>query len=406
LRGACEAAWRDAVNVLHTLVVVSHVVHYRSGGALHAYGPYAREIDIWADLFPEVVIAAPCRTTAPTGDCTPFTRPNITMAPLMEAGGDTRAAKMRLALALPAIALGLARTMRRADAIHVRCPGSFGLLGVVLAPLFSRRRVAKYAGQWDGFPGEAWPGRLERFLLRSRWWGSPVVIYGARPGEPDHIVPFFTSMMTTRQVRHAASVACGKHLETPLRVLFSGVLEPRKRVDALLEGARIAADRGLSFELAIVGDGAERDALVRRAEELDVSSRVRFVGAVSFERALEWHEWAHCLVLPSRHSEGWPKVVAEAMTYGVCCIAVAHGHVPAMLHDRGVLLASGSALEIADALCAVAADTSRYEAMARRGSDWACGYSLEGMRGAIADLLTARWGVPVTVHPDRVEVSA
>jgi hypothetical protein len=47
--------------------------------------------------------------------------------------------------------------MRSADAIHVRCPGN---LGVLLAPLFTRRLVAKYAGQWNGHHGERFALRL------------------------------------------------------------------------------------------------------------------------------------------------------------------------------------------------------------------------------------------------------
>ena len=56
------------------LLIVSHVRHYRHDGQLGAYGPYAREIDIWADLFESVVIAAPLRRVPFPGDCLPFTR--------------------------------------------------------------------------------------------------------------------------------------------------------------------------------------------------------------------------------------------------------------------------------------------------------------------------------------------
>jgi glycosyltransferase involved in cell wall biosynthesis len=389
---------------IRTIVVVSHVVHYRHAGRLYAYGPYAREIDIWADLFPQLIIAAPCRADIPPGDCVPFTRSNVTIDPQTEAGGDTWAAKIRLAVAVPSMVAGLVRTLSRADAIHVRCPGSFGLLGVALAPLFSRRIVAKYAGQWNGFAGEAWPARLERYLLRSRWWCGPVAVYGAWPNEPAHVVPFFTSMMTSQQVDGAAAVAARKHLDTPLHVLFSGVLEPRKRVDALLEGVRAAVDRGVTLEVAIVGDGAERLALSERAAALQIDHLVRFVGALPFEQALEWYDWAHCLVLPSRHSEGWPKVIAEAMTYGVFCVAVAHGQVAAMLADRGTLLTTGSATEIADALESIARDPQRFRVVTRQASTWARQYSLEGLRDAIAGLLTQQWRVPVTVRPERREV--
>src|SRR5665213_3988922 len=49
------------------LLVVSHVPHYAQAGRLHAYGPYAREIDLWAQIFDHVQIAAVRdRKSAPT----------------------------------------------------------------------------------------------------------------------------------------------------------------------------------------------------------------------------------------------------------------------------------------------------------------------------------------------------
>jgi len=62
------------------LLITSHVIHYRHQGRLYAYGPYAREIDQWADLFAEVEIASPCRQQEPPGDCLPFERANISIA--------------------------------------------------------------------------------------------------------------------------------------------------------------------------------------------------------------------------------------------------------------------------------------------------------------------------------------
>jgi glycosyltransferase involved in cell wall biosynthesis len=292
--------------------------------------------------------------------------------------------------------MGLSRTFARADAIHVRCPGNLGLLGVLLAPLFSRRLVAKYAGQWDGYAGEPWVSRLERYLLRSWWWRGPVTVYGVWPDQPEHVVPFFTSMMTSRQVDHAAVVAAGKRIGSPLRVLYSGMLERRKRVHALVAAVKMARDAGLPLEVAIVGDGPEREALHRQAAQAGVDDVVRFAGALPFERAIEWYEWADCLVLPSRHSEGWPKVIAEAMTYGVVCMAVAHGQVPAMLEHGGIVLRHGTAAEIAGTLKTIALDPEQARVYGDRASRWARQHSLEGLRAALGALLTTWWQLPVS----------
>lgn len=388
------------------LLVVSHVTHYAHEGGWWAYGPYAREIEVWADLFSTLTIAAPVRYEPPPRDCLRLARTNIALAPIRETGGLTAKAKLTQLAAVPRMVLDLSRAMLQADAIHVRCPGNLGLLGVVLAPMFSRYLIAKYAGQWNGYAGEPATVRLQRFLLRSRWWRGPVTVYGSWPNQPPHIVPFFTSMMTAAQVTHANRVARGRRIELPLRVLYSGMLQRRKRVNVLIEAIKIVTERGLPIELTIVGDGPERAALVAKVAALGLSNAVRFTGALPFDKALAWCEWASCLVLPSKHSEGWPKVVAEGMCHGMLCIAVRHGQVPAMLESRGILLDSGSANEIADALAGVIENPAACVETMHAANSWAREYSLEGLRDALERLCRERWQTPAVPPPLRVRPSA
>ncbi|MFK8111693.1 MAG: hypothetical protein AB8B91_05810, partial [Rubripirellula sp.] len=189
------------------LLVITHVPHYRSDGELHAYGPYVREINVWCDLFPQVTIAAPCYDQPPQGDGLAFSRDNLSVFPIAESGGETIWAKLYQLCVLPWIVARLCFAMWRADAIHVRCPGNLGLLGVALGPIFCNKLVAKYAGQWNGFPGESRTVTLQRWLLGSRWWRGTVTVYGDWPGQRDHVVSFFTSVMTTEQIQRAKEIA-------------------------------------------------------------------------------------------------------------------------------------------------------------------------------------------------------
>lgn len=383
------------------LLVVTHVVHFRHGQQIYAYGPYAREIEIWADLFEHVTIASPVRRGLPPGAATALTRSNISVAPQLETSGRGGRAKLRQLALLPLVVWGLTRAMKKADAIHVRCPGSLGLLGVLLGPLYSDHLIAKYAGQWNGYEGERTLLKLQRWLLRSSWWRGPVTVYGQWPDQPAHVIPFFTSMMTSHQVAAAARSAAQPRVGAPLRILFSGMLEPRKRVDALVEAVAMVKARGVELELAIVGDGEERGRLEQQVARLDLRDDVRFVGSLSFDQAMTWHAWAQCLVLPSKGAEGWPKVVAEGMCHGLVCIAVKHGHVPRMLEGRGILLETGSAGEIADALERVATTPEAFTTLRREASGWARQFSLEGLCDALGDLLERQWDarVPQSVSP-------
>jgi glycosyltransferase involved in cell wall biosynthesis len=385
---------------VQNLLIVSSALHYRHGGRLFAYGAYAREIDIWADLFPRVSIAAPCREEEPPGDCLPFTRANIEVVPQWETGGDRLRAKAAQVLMLPLLVFGLSRAMRRADAIHVRCPGNLGLLAVLLAPLFSRRLVAKYAGQWSGYAGEPWATRLQRRLLRSAWWRAPVTVYGRWANQPPHVVPFFTSIMTDEQVARARDAAARKRFDrAPLRVLYVGRLQEGKNVDVLLTALGELKAQGVELSCDIVGEGHLRASLEAQAASLGLTDRVRFAGGVGFERVLASYERADVLVLASE-CEGWPKAVAEGMAFGLVCVGSDGGFVPEMLGEgRGVVVPPGDAAALARALRRVVESPEWCAQVSARASAWSQAYSLEGLREALRELLASRWEVTLGAPP-------
>jgi glycosyltransferase involved in cell wall biosynthesis len=376
---------------VRTLVVVSATYHHRHDGRLWAYAPYARELAVWADLVPDLLVVAPEVATPPPADTAPIDRDNVRLHSLPATGGETVAAKVRQVLALPRLALLVARSLRQADAVHVRAPGNIALIGSVLAPLFSTRLVAKYAGQWVGYPEEPSTVRLQRALLRSPWWRGPVTVYGEWPDQPDKVVPFFTSVLDRDQVQHAAASAARRTPGPGLHVLFVGRLTAPKNADALVHAVAATRAHGHDVRASVIGDGPERQALEDLAGRLGIAEHVRFEGALPFEQVLARYEQADALALVSE-SEGWPKAIAEAMAYGVVCVGSDRGLVPWMLeHGRGLVVPPGDAEALADALTSLVEDPTRRAAMAQRASAWGARYSLDGLGTAVQDLLEARW---------------
>lgn len=375
------------------LLVVSHVPHFKRGDSIYAYTPYACEIDIWADLFPRVIIAAPCREERPPDDTTAFTRSNISILPQKETGGTTIFAKMVQLMNLPALVWNLGRAMRRVDAIHVRCPGNLGLLGAVLAPLFSPYLVAKYAGQWNRYPGEPWTVRLQKMILRSSWWRGPVTVYGEWPDQPSNVVPFFTTAMTANQLLRAQATARKKEFGSLLRVLYVGRLSASKNVDVLLSAIAALSSQQVRIEATIVGDGPERLALEAQATRLGLQDKTKFTGAVELEKVLDCYQMADVLVLISE-TEGWPKTIAEAMAFGLVCIGSDRGLVPRMLAEgRGIVVPPRDVGALIKVLQGITVSPQRYQAMSAEAAVWAQGYSLESLREALRNLLSSRWGV-------------
>lgn len=378
------------------LLVITSVPHVRHEGRLHAYGPYVRELEVWAELFPTLTVAAPVREGRPDGDALPLPRA-VAIVAQREVGGTTLGAKLAALLALPRLALDLARAARGHDAVQVRCPGNLGLVGALVAPLLGRPRIAKYAGQWGAFPGEAASVRFQRWVLASRWWDAPVLAYAdAEPASP-RVVPFFSTALDEAQLPRAAAAArrrADDGAAAPPRALYVGRLTAEKNVHVLLDALAELARAGLRVPCRIVGDGPARGALEARAASHGLADVVTFVGGVPFERVLAEYEAADVLVLPSQ-TEGWPKTLAEGMAFGLACVGPARGVVPGMLADgRGLTVPPRDVPALAAALRAVLAGpdgASRRRDLAARASAWASRFTRARFRDDLRQVLAAHW---------------
>lgn len=377
------------------LLVITHVVHYRHRGALYAYSPYVIELNLWSRMFTGITIAAPCRDAAPPPDCIRFERASMAIHPLVEAGGRSLWAKLKQAALLPWQIARLIRALRGCDAVHVRCPGNIGLLGVALAPVFSRRMIAKYAGQWNGYPGEPWSCRLQRWLLSSRWWRGPVTVYGEWPDQPAHVIPFFNSALTRDHMDRAQRAAGRAPAPAAAwRMLFVGRLSAAKGADIAIGACARLAGEGFNVELDLAGEGPERERLERMIESGGLAGRVRLRGGCPFEQVLGLYESADVLVLPSE-TEGWPKVLAEAMAFGVPCVATGRGLNAWMLGEgRGLTVPNRDAGAFAAAVRELIEESDVSRQRRRQAcAAWGQRHSLEEVEQGLRRIMESAWGV-------------
>ncbi len=94
-------------------------------------------------------------------------------------------------------------------------------------------------------------------------------------------------------------------------LLAVGNLVPLKRHSLMVEALTLLPDA----ELAIVGEGPERNAIAALARARGVSDRVRFFGRLPQQQLPEIYSAADLLLLVSTH-EGWPNVLLESMACG------------------------------------------------------------------------------------------
>lgn len=105
-------------------------------------------------------------------------------------------------------------------------------------------------------------------------------------------------------------------LQRDVQIMYVGSLIKLKGIELLLNALASAVARVPEWQLHLIGDGQEREALRRLAELRGIKPRVQFHGILPMPGVLQLVAQADLLVLPSR-SDGWGAVVNEALMCGI-----------------------------------------------------------------------------------------
>jgi glycosyltransferase involved in cell wall biosynthesis len=202
----------------------------------------------------------------------------------------------------------------------------------------ARRAGLPVVSTVHGFTGGDWKNRLyERLDIRALKRFDAVVAVSEpirarllRSGVPRDRVHLVANAWTG--VAPLSRAEARRRLGLPTESLvvgWVGRLSEEKGPDLAVRAMESAPpDVSLSF----IGDGPERERLQSLAENLKLSGRIRFHGAIGGAGALVG---AFDVLMLSSRTEGTPMVVFEAMAAGVPIVAAAVGGVPAALGDGG-----------------------------------------------------------------------
>lgn len=146
-------------------------------------------------------------------------------------------------------------------------------------------------------------------------------------------------------------------------IVFLGRLVTDKGVDLLLHS--FAALRRPDWQLTIIGDGPERQALELLASRLRIASVVHFRGAISGESLAQELNRHELMVIPSRWREPFGVVALEAMACGCVVLASNDGGLPDAVGAAGILFRRGDQHDLTRQLERLLADPDLRERLRR-----------------------------------------
>jgi glycosyltransferase involved in cell wall biosynthesis len=296
----------------------------------------------------------------------------------------------------PAVA-ALLRERRGFDVLVVRGTRVLGLPGLLAARALGKRVVfqAEVNGELSG-EVYSWGTRLAASPMLRRGIGGLVAVRNPLmrdadafvamsrrireealvAGVPEGRVELIPHGVDTRRFRLALPeerLAARRRLGLPQEgelVLYSGRLLRGKGLETLLEAFARVAGSHPDARLVLVGSGegqalSVEAALRARAEQPPLAGRVVFTGKV--EAVEEYLRACDVFAFPSLF-EALGIALIEAAASGLPCVGSRTGGIPDVIEDgeSGLLVAPGSAEELAGALDALLANPSRRSALGRR----------------------------------------
>ena len=324
------------------LLVISSAPVVELDGKLHLYAPYEKEMQLWAKHADTIQFCCPIWKQDRKLLIAPISFEVNSIVELQEFDITSLSNKLK-AIPFAFVALiKIFKAMRQADHIHLRCPGNIALLACLVQILFpNKQKTAKYAGNWDPKSKQPWSYRLQKWILSNTFLtrNMQVLVYGEWPNQTKNIKPFFTATYSEEEIGRLGDEEMGRRGDEVIRFLFVGTLSKGKQPLYVIQLVEELYKRGEKVILELYGEGVLRKDLEHYIAQNNLETIVTLKGNQNKETVLKGYQNSHFLILPSK-SEGWPKVVAEAMFWGCVPIASPVSCVPFMMGNgsRGIVL--------------------------------------------------------------------
>ena len=369
-------------------LIITHVEHQVSKEDVSAYAPYVREMNLWLKHVDEVMVVAPKTNKKKSTIDLDYNHDNLRFKVIPSIQFTNLKTVFSSLFKIPIILYSIFKACRKADHIHLRCPGNIGMFGCFVQILFPNKvKTAKYAGNWDPEAIQPFSYKLQKRLLSSTFLtkNMTALVYGDWKQQTKNIKSFFTATFNSieRQIPEK------RDYSNKLSFVFVGSLVTGKRPLFAIQIVEQLLKLNYDVTLKLYGDGILKTELSSYITNNKLTSRVKLLGNQEKNVIKDTLKNAHFLILPSK-SEGWPKAVAEAMFFGTIPISTAVSCVSSMLNfgERGILIEPDLDNAI-QTITKTINNQDRLKTMAHEAAQWSQKYTLETFESEIIKLLKA-----------------
>jgi glycosyltransferase involved in cell wall biosynthesis len=346
-------------------------------------------------IFDETRLVVPCSAAANPSARGGLVGHRLSVAPLTQLEGSDFNRKLRFPFWAARNAPRLIREAWRADAIHAPIPGDVGTLGLLIAFLLRKRLLVRHCGNW--FVQTTTAERLWKWFMERFAGGRNVMLAtggaAAPPSDKNpHVRWIFSTTLTQGEIEDCSTPRAAPPAGRA-RMIIVCRQERLKGTGTVLKSIPLLREVFPQVTLDVVGYGSALQEFKDLAAAEGIGDRVRFHGNVDHETVLRLLQGADIFCYPTAASEGFPKVVLEALACGLPIITTRVSVLPQLVESGcGLLLDEAGPEALARAVAETLSDAEGYERMSAQAAATARRYSLEEWTRFIQHCVESSWG--------------
>lgn len=333
------------------LVIISHTEHYKlADGTIVGWGPTINELNHLLEVFDIIYHVAMFYDDPPPPSSLSYLSERIVFVPIPAVGGRSFKDKLRVIFKSLAVVRIVRSSLKKADYFQLRTPTGIGVFLIPYLTFFSRKKGwYKYAGNWNQeHPPMGYA--LQRAMLKKQ--RRKVTINGQWALQPNHCITFENPCLTVFDLEEGEVLSKHKTIEGKLQLCYVGRLEKQKGVEHIIRaiGMLPNTEKERIEVVHLVGNGSEIDYFKAISTQLGV--HFKFHGFLGRNEVFDIYKKSQVFLMPTTASEGFPKVIAEAMNFGclpVVSIVSAIGQYVKHL-ETGVCISNVNAKAVSEAL--------------------------------------------------------
>ena len=304
------------LSTYNKLLVISDTSMCQVGNDFYAFGPVVKELEELSCFKSIVWIGFDKSRDGLNKSLVKLTQEHIKIILLPSSGGKKWWSKLGILLLYPLYIFIIIKEVLKSKYIHIRAPSNPAVITILLSRFFpSKKFWFKYAGDWVGEASKFY--KIQRQLLKKTSRNSKITVNGNWENQPKNIIGFENPCLDETDRATGKRIWKDKQLSAKINYCFVGGMNTNKGVDKIIESLAEITQLDNFGVFHFVGGGELLEDLKKRSTTF--SNKVVFHGFLAKQDIYKIYEKSHFIVLPSK-SEGFPKVIGEAMNYG--CVPI------------------------------------------------------------------------------------